>query len=68
MVCNVETKCDLNMYMNKMILTKYMILPQNIHSTQEDIAVYPLIRLSVPLLRLSVICLSEITSQKRKKW
>ena len=29
-------KCDLNMYMNKMILTKYMIVPQNIHSTQED--------------------------------
>ena len=33
MVCNVETKCDLNMYMNKMILTKYIIVPQNIHST-----------------------------------
>ena len=39
MVCNAETKCDLNMYMNKMTLTQYMIVPQNIHSTfaqQED--------------------------------
>ena len=35
MVCNDETQCDLNMYMN-MIFTKYMIVPQNIHSTQED--------------------------------
>ena len=33
LVCNIKTKCDLNMYMNKMILIKYMIVAQNIHST-----------------------------------
>ena len=37
------------MYMNKMILTKYMIVPQNNHrSFNFNFAVYPLIRMSVP--------------------
>ena len=32
----LQFKCDLNMYMNKMILTKYIIVPQKTSTKQED--------------------------------